>query len=435
MSKIAPRVFKGARDFLPEQMLHRERITSVMREVFKKYGFAPIETPAIEYLDVLTGKYGEDADRLIYKLNYKTGEKDEAALHYDLTVPFSRVVAMNPDLPMPFKRYQIQPVWRADRPQPHQGRFREFYQCDIDAVGSTSMLIDAELVAITYEVLSKLGFKTFLIKINNRKILNGITQYAGLDASLTQEVCRSIDKLDKMPWSEVEKELREKQLPDSGIEKLAYLLNQSLDLESLETELGHIPLAIEGINETREMFRYLNLLGVDSNNYTFDLSLARGLDYYTGPIFETKLTDQPHMGSLTGGGRYDGLIGMFTGKEMPSAGTTLGLDRIFTAMQQLNMLPEVKTSTQVLIARFSEATLDACLKLAAALRNQGINTEVYPENAKLKKQFTYADKKAIPFMIIIGEEELANGNVALKNMINGEQKVLSISDCIEELKG
>jgi histidyl-tRNA synthetase len=435
MSKIAPRVFKGARDFLPEQMLHRERITSVMREVFKKYGFAPIETPAIEYLDVLTGKYGEDADRLIYKLNYKTGEKDEAALHYDLTVPFSRVVAMNPDLPMPFKRYQIQPVWRADRPQPHQGRFREFYQCDIDAVGSTSMLIDAELVAITYEVLSKLGFTTFLIKINNRKILNGITQYAGLDASLTQEVCRSIDKLDKMPWSEVEKELREKQLPDSGIEKLAYLLNQSLDLESLETELGHIPLAIEGINETREMFRYLNLLGVDSNNYTFDLSLARGLDYYTGPIFETKLTDQPHMGSLTGGGRYDGLIGMFTGKEMPSAGTTLGLDRIFTAMQQLNMLPEVKTSTQVLIARFSEATLDACLKLAAALRNQGINTEVYPENAKLKKQFTYADKKAIPFMIIIGEEELANGNVALKNMINGEQKVLSISDCIEELKG
>jgi histidyl-tRNA synthetase len=336
---------------------------------------------------------------------------------------------------MPFKRYQIQPVWRADRPQPHQGRFREFYQCDIDAVGSTSMLIDAELVAITYEVLSKLGFKTFLIKINNRKILNGITQYAGLDASLTQEVCRSIDKLDKMPWSEVEKELREKQLPDSGIEKLAYLLNQSLDLESLETELGHIPLAIEGINETQEMFRYLNLLGVDSNNYTFDLSLARGLDYYTGPIFETKLTDQPHMGSLTGGGRYDGLIGMFTGKEMPSAGTTLGLDRIFTAMQQLNMLPEVKTSTQVLVARFSEATLDACLKLAAALRNQGINTEVYPENAKLKKQFTYADKKAIPFMIIIGEEELANGNVALKNMTNGEQKVLSISDCIEELKG
>jgi histidyl-tRNA synthetase len=435
MSKIAPRVFKGARDFLPEQMLHRERITGVMREVFKKYGFAPIETPAIEYLDVLTGKYGEDADRLIYKLNYKTGEKDEAALHYDLTVPFSRVVAMNPDLPMPFKRYQIQPVWRADRPQPHQGRFREFYQCDIDAVGSTSMLIDAELVAITYEVLSKLGFTTFLIKINNRKILNGITQYAGLDASLTQEVCRSIDKLDKMPWSEVEKELREKQLPDSGIEKLAYLLNQSLDLESLETELGHIPLAIEGINETQEMFRYLNLLGVDSNNYTFDLSLARGLDYYTGPIFETKLTDQPHMGSLTGGGRYDGLIGMFTGKEMPSAGTTLGLDRIFTAMQQLNMLPEVKTSTQVLVARFSEATLDACLKLAAALRNQGINTEVYPENAKLKKQFTYADKKAIPFMIIIGEEELANGNVALKNMTNGEQKVLSISDCIEELKG
>lgn len=447
MSKIAPRVFKGARDFLPEQMLHRERITGVMREVFKKYGFAPIETPAIEYLDVLTGKYGEDADRLIYKLNYKTGEKDEAALHYDLTVPFSRVVAMNPDLPMPFKRYQIQPVWRADRPQPHQGRFREFYQCDIDAVGSTSMLIDAELVAITYEVLSKLGFKTFLIKINNRKILDGVIQYAGIDKSLVQDVCRSIDKLDKATWEEVHNELKSKGIEINSIEKLRSILHSPFDydldtinphlsmLSYLENNLPSENIAIKGIEELKEMFRYLNLLGVDSNNYTFDLSLARGLDYYTGPIFETKLTDQPHMGSLTGGGRYDGLIGMFTGKEMPSAGTTLGLDRIFTAMQQLNMLPEVKTSTQVLIARFSEATLDACLQLAAALRNEGVNTEVYPENAKLKKQFTYADKKAIPFMVIIGEEELANGTVALKNLKNSEQKVLSIADCIKELKG
>jgi len=424
MSKIAARVFKGARDFLPEQMLHRERIMEVMRSVFKKYGFAPLETPAIEYLDVLTGKYGEDADRLIYRLDYKVGSKDAAALHYDLTVPFSRVVAMNPDLPLPFKRYQMQPVWRADRPQPHQGRFREFYQCDIDAVGSTSMIIDAEMVAITAEILSTLGFETFLIKINNRKILNGITQYAGLPSNMTQEVCRSIDKLDKMPWEEVEKELRGKDIQADAIEKLGALMQQQLTLDTLSTALSDIETALEGIAETRQIFAYLEALGVDPKHYTFDLSLARGLDYYTGPIFETKLTDQPHMGSLTGGGRYDGLIGMLSGREMPAVGTTLGLDRIFTAMQQLNMLSEVKTSTQVLIANFSEETLEHVISLAGFLRQQGIATEIYPDAAKLKKQFAYADKKGIPFMAVLGETEISDGTVAFKDLRTGEQQVI-----------
>lgn len=424
MSKIAARVFKGARDFLPEQMLHRERIMEVMRSVFKKYGFAPLETPAIEYLDVLTGKYGEDADRLIYRLDYKIGSKDAAALHYDLTVPFSRVVAMNPDLPLPYKRYQMQPVWRADRPQPHQGRFREFYQCDIDAVGSTSMIIDAEMVAITAEILSTLGFQTFLIKINNRKILNGITQYAGLPSDSTQEVCRSIDKLDKMPWEEVKKELLGKDIQTDAVEKLGELMQQQLTLDTLSTALSGIETALEGIAETRQIFAYLEALGVDKKHYCFDLSLARGLDYYTGPIFETKLTDQPHMGSLTGGGRYDGLIGMLSGREMPAVGTTLGLDRIFTAMQQLQMLPEVKTSTQVLVANFSEETLEHVISLAGFLRQQGIATEIYPDAAKLKKQFAYADKKGIPFMAVLGETEISEGTVALKDLRTGEQRVL-----------
>jgi histidyl-tRNA synthetase len=428
MSKIAARVFKGARDFLPEQMLHRERIMEVMRNVFKKYGFAPLETPAIEYLDVLTGKYGEDADRLIYRLDYKVGSKDAAALHYDLTVPFSRVVAMNPDLPLPFKRYQMQPVWRADRPQPHQGRFREFYQCDIDAVGSTSMIIDAEMVAITAEILSTLGFETFLIKINNRKILNGITQYAGLPSDMTQEVCRSIDKLDKMPWEEVEKELQQKEIQAEAIEKLRALMQQQLTLDNLSSALSGIETALEGIAETRQIFTYLEALGVDKKHYCFDLSLARGLDYYTGPIFETKLTDQPHMGSLTGGGRYDGLIGMLSGREMPAVGTTLGLDRIFTAMQQLKMLPELKTSTQVLIANFSEDTLEHVINLAGFLRQQGIATEIYPDAAKLKKQFAYADKKGIPFMAVLGETEISEGTVALKDLRTGEQKVVQRED-------
>lgn len=452
MSQIAPRVFKGARDFLPEQMLHRERITDVMRSVFKKYGFAPLETPAIEYLDVLTGKYGEDADRLIYRLDYKTGSKDAAALHYDLTVPFSRVVAMNPDLPLPFKRYQIQPVWRADRPQPHQGRFREFYQCDIDAVGSTSMLIDAEMVAITNEILTTLGFKTHLIKINNRKILNGITQYAGLPADMTQEVCRSIDKLDKMPWSEVEKELSEKQVAAEAIEKLERFTsefkiendfsgfqifnNRHKNLLRVQKVFvdSNIEIGIEGCRELFNLFKYVDKLGVNPENVVFDLTLARGLDYYTGPIFETKLTDQPHMGSLTGGGRYDGLIGMLSGRDMPAVGTTLGLDRIFTAMQQLNMLEAVKTSTKVLIAQFSEDSLAHCIQLAKTLRENGIATEIYPDAAKMKKQFGYADKKGIPFIAILGETEIAEQVVSLKDLKTGTQIKATVAEVIEQVR-
>ncbi|MCO5234181.1 MAG: histidine--tRNA ligase [Chitinophagales bacterium] len=435
MSQIKPRVFKGARDFLPEQMLHRERITDVMRKVFKKYGFSPIETPAIEYLDVLAGKYGEDADRLIYRLDYKSGTKDQAALHYDLTVPFSRLVAMNPDLTLPFKRYQIQPVWRADRPQPHQGRFREFYQCDIDAVGSKSMLIDAEMVAIAYEVLKTLGFTTFIIKINNRKILNGITQYAGLEASMTQEVCRSIDKLDKMSWDDVEKELIEKEFPDSSIQKLGNLLNKNLTLDNLSEALPDNALAQEGIAEIRELFGFLKELGVDSQYYSFDLSLARGLDYYTGPIFETKLSDQPHMGSLTGGGRYDQLIGMFTGKEMPAVGTTLGLDRIFTAMQQLNMLEPIKTSTKVLVAVFSKEEMKNSLQLASQLRAFDIATEIFPEPDKLKKQFTYADKKGIPFMAILGQTEIEENKLTIKDLRTGKQKLMNIEEAVKVILG
>lgn len=430
MSKIKPRIFKGARDFLPEQMLHRERIIDVMRSVFKKYGYAPIETPAIEYLGVLAGKYGEDADRLIYKLDYKVGTKDQAALHYDLTVPFSRLMAMNPNLPLPFKKYQIQPVWRADRPQPHQGRFREFYQCDIDAAGSSSMLIDAEMVAITYEVLKALNFKTFVIKINNRKILNGITQYIGLQSDMTQEVCRSIDKLDKIPWEEVEKELIDKNFSQESILKLGDLLNQKLSIATLKGALAGIEIAQEGLEELELLFYYLEQLNVDSQHYTFDLSLARGLDYYTGTIFETKLSDQPHMGSLTGGGRYDELIGMFSGRDIPAVGTTLGLDRIFTAMQQLDMLEDIKTSTKVMVTVFSPEEIQYSLKLASALRQAGIATEVYPEPAKLKKQFSYADKKEIPYIAILGEVEIKENKVTIKDLKTGHQQLFTVEEAV-----
>ena len=434
MSKIQARIFKGARDFFPEQMLHRERILQVMRTTFKKYGFAPLETPAIEYLDVLTGKYGEDADRLIYKLNYKVGQKDEAALHYDLTVPFSRAVAMQTDLPLPFKRYQMQPVWRADRPQPHQGRFREFYQCDADCVGSESMIIDAEMIAITYEILSQLTIPDFVIKINNRKILNGITQYIGLDNSHVAEVCNAIDKLDKVEWNEVEKDLIEKNIAVTSIEKLHQLLIKNLSLDLLKTELNSIEIAQQGIAELQELFSYLAIFNIPETHYKFDISLARGLDYYTGPIFETKLPKHPHMGSLNGGGRYNGLIASFGGKDIPAVGTSLGLDRIFTAMQQLNLLDEVKTSTKVLVGNFGEATLAASLKLVTDLRANNINTEFYPDADKLKKQFGYCDKKKIPFMCIIGEEEMAANVITLKNLQNSEQNKFSFIDLLQQLK-
>ena len=434
MLKIQARIFKGARDFFPEQMLHRERILQVMRTTFKKYGFAPLETPAIEYLDVLTGKYGEDADRLIYKLNYKVGQKDEAALHYDLTVPFSRAVAMQTDLPLPFKRYQMQPVWRADRPQPHQGRFREFYQCDADCVGSESMIIDAEMIAITYEILSQLTIPDFIIKINNRKILNGITQYIGLDNSHVAEVCNAIDKLDKVEWNEVEKELIEKNIAATSIEKLHQLLIKNLSLDLLKTELNSIEIAQQGIAELQELFSYLAIFNIPETHYKFDISLARGLDYYTGPIFETKLPKHPHMGSLNGGGRYNGLIASFGGKDIPAVGTSLGLDRIFTAMQQLNLLDDVKTSTKVLVGNFGEATLAASLKLVTDLRANNINTEFYPDADKLKKQFGYCDKKKIPFMCIIGEEEMAANVITLKNLQNSEQNKFSFPDLLQQLK-
>jgi histidyl-tRNA synthetase len=435
MSKIKPRLFKGSRDFLPEQMLHRERIVDSMKKIFRKYGFAPLETPAIEYLDVLSGKYGDEADKLIYKLNYKTGTVDEAALHYDLTVPLSRVVAMNADLPLPFKRYQVQPVWRADRPQPHQGRFREFYQCDCDVIGSNSPIVDAELLAITCEVLQTLGFKDFVVKINNRKILNGITQYVGLPSTATQNICRCIDKLDKVPWSDVEEELQQYNYATSTMHKLKDLFHDNdISLSQLRSLLSEIPEALDGISELESIFGYLKIWGIDDSNYVFDIALARGLDYYTGPIFETKLPKHPHIGSLTGGGRYDTMIGMFTGKDLPAVGTTLGLDRIFTAMQQLDMLENVSTHTKVLIANFSASTLEYNLKLLSILRNNNIAAEIFPESSKLKKQFMYAERKGIRFMIIAGDDEVVNSMYNLKNLSTGEQSSLALEELIRILQ-
>ena len=438
VTKIEPRIFKGARDFLPDEMIHREDIIKQMRAVFQKYGFEPIETPAIEYLNVLTGKYGEDADRLIYKLNYKTGTKDEAALHYDLTVPFSRVIAMHKDLTKPFRRYQIQPVWRADTPQPKQGRFREFYQCDIDAIGSKSMLVDAEIICIVNEILTALGFKGFLIRINNRKLLNSLVSYIGLEDSWTGEICRSIDKLDKVSWQQVADELKTKNVPDEAIGKLQTVVSGNsgkITMSDAEKLMKGIAIGEEGITELNQLFAYLGCMNIPKENFVFDMSLARGLDYYTGPIFETTLPSQPHIGSLTGGGRYDNLISSFSGVDTPAVGTTLGLDRIFSAMQQLGMLSKANTRTKILVTVFSKDTILNSLGLTSSLRNAGINAEIYHEPVKLKSQFSYADKKGIKYIAIIGEDEIKNGQVTIKDMITGEQKIYTNEELLKWASG
>jgi len=451
MAVIKPSLPKGTRDFLPEQMIRRQHVIDTVREIFERYGYQPLETPAIEKLDVLSGKYGDEGEQLIFKvLRRGTGLEDlrreqkefvvqryqdlvDEALRYDLTVPLSRVVAMyNRDLVMPFKRYQIQPVWRADRPQ--RGRYREFYQCDVDTVGTTSMLADAETIAIVYDVLSTLGFTKFRIRLNNRKILNGIVQYAGIDSARSNQVFVAVDKLDKIGIDGVKQELLKRNISEGEIAKLLSVFeiagSPRAVLAELAASFGNIEEIRYGTDELAEIVDILAGLGVPEECYQVDLYLVRGLGYYTGPIHES-VVDEPKMGSLTGGGRYDHLIGMFLGRDIPAVGTAFGIERIIDVMTQLDMFPESSTKTQVLVLMFDETTKMASLSLAQELRKAGLRAECYMELAKLKKQFAYADKKTIPWCIILGPEEVANGQVKIKDMKTGEQAVVARNACVD----
>lgn len=435
MLKIPPRIFRGTRDLLPNEMIKREEIIDKIKLVFRKYGFSPIETPAIEYLSVLSGKYGEEADKLLYKLNYKVGSNYEAALRYDLTVPLSRVIAMNKNMVQPFKRYQIQPVWRADKPQIKQGRFREFYQCDVDTIGTYSMLADSEILTMVNEILTSLEIPNFRIKINNRKILTGITKFIGLPESETANVCRSIDKLDKISLEEVKSEMLRNGIPNESVEKLEPIFsNSQISIEDLEKILIGNETAENGISELKEVFENLKAFGIPSENYNFDVTLARGLDYYTGTIFETNLLDYPHIGSLTGGGRYDEMISLFSGTESPAVGTSLGLDRIISAMQQIGMFEESSTRTKVYVTVFSKETLSESLKVTQMLRKAKICTEISFEYKKLAKQFKFADQKQIPFVIVIGEEEISNEIVTVKNLKESLQETVKLAELVSFLK-
>ena len=449
-----PSIPKGTRDYSPDIMVKRNYIFDTIKSVFKLYGYQPLETPAMENLSTLMGKYGEEGDKLLFKILNSgdflaqvpenellernsirlTNKISEKGLRYDLTVPFARfVVQHQSELTFPFKRYQIQPVWRADRPQ--KGRYREFYQCDVDVVGSDSLLHEVELIQMVDEVYRRLHINVRLL-INNRKILAGIAETIGYPDKLT-DITVAIDKMDKIGGDAVNAELREKGIDETAIEKLQPILNlqgsNNEKLERLQGILQNSPTGLKGIEELTTVFNYLEGLSIGSE-VKLDLTLARGLSYYTGAIFEVKALDV-QIGSITGGGRYDDLTGIFGLKNMSGVGISFGADRIFDVMQQLNLFPEDnKATTQILFVNFGAKEERYCLPLMQQLRAAGINTEIYPEPAKMKKQMGYADKKGIPFVALVGETEMQENKIALKNMATGEQQNITLAQAVEILK-
>jgi len=446
---MKPSLAKGTRDFTAKEVSRRKYIINTLQNNFELFGFQPLETPSFENLSTLTGKYGEEGDRLIFKIlnsgDYasKTNDDDwtnknsqklisqisEKALRYDLTVPFARFVAMNHgQLAFPFKRYQIQPVWRADRPQ--KGRFREFYQCDADVVGSTSLWQEVELLQLYFKSFKDLKLSVS-IHINNRKILSGLADYAGIADKLI-DFTVALDKLDKIGKDGVVKEMLEKGISDEAISKLDFLFSQTNDaLENLlnlkEKFVGN-EIGLKGVEELEFVIINALNLGIDSQNLVFDITLARGLDYYTGAIFEVK-ADEVAMGSIGGGGRYDNLTEVFGVKDIPGIGISFGLDRIYLVMEELGIFPEDSVNNvKYLFANYGEAESIEALKLIAELRERNISAELYPEASKLKKQFTYAEKKGIENLVFLGEQEIKDGNVTVKNLNSGEQQTLKIGE-------
>jgi len=459
MSNIKPSLAKGTRDFSPLEMIKRNHIFDTIKKVFKKYGYAEIQTPSMENLSTLTGKYGDEGDKLIFKIlnsgdflskvnpdllaeknsNAVTSSLSEKALRYDLTVPFARYVVMHQnEIALPFKRFQVQPVWRADRPQ--KGRYREFYQCDVDVVGSESLLNEAEFVLIYQEALSDLGLKDFTIKINNRKILSGIAEIIG-KPELIVDMTVAIDKLDKIGFEGVTKELMERGFTTGDIDQLKPVIllegSNNSKLQTLKTVLAASETGLKGIEEIEVVFEYVNaLIGTSGKqpDLELDITLARGLNYYTGCIFEVK-TNEVAMGSIGGGGRYDDLTGMFGLKGLTGAGISFGADRIYDVLAELNLFPDsVVTGTKVLISNFDQEAERYALPVLQTLREAGIAAELYPSSAKLKKQMSYADAKNIPFVILIGSDEMQNGALTLKDMHSGEQQKCTVEDIVSRLK-
>lgn len=448
-----PSIPKGTRDFTPQEMANRNYIFNTIKDVFRLYGFQQIETPAMENLSTLMGKYGEEGDKLLFKIlnsgDFMNGLTDdellgrnsvkltnkisEKGLRYDLTVPFARFVVQNRDkISFPFKRYQIQPVWRADRPQ--RGRYREFYQCDVDVVGSDSLLNELELIQIVDEVYRRLRINV-VIKINNRKILSGIAEIIG-EAEKITDITVAIDKMDKIGLEKVNEEIASKGISDEAIAKLQPILKLSGSntekLEQLKVVLAASEVGLKGVTELETIFTLCEAMKVETK-IDLDLTLARGLNYYTGAIFEVKALDV-EMGSITGGGRYDNLTGVFGMEGVSGVGISFGADRIYDVLNTLNLYPETSIEqTQILFVSFGDKELMYCLPWLSTLRSKGINAEIYPEPAKMKKQMSYADNKRIPFVAIVGETEMNEGKVMLKNMKTGEQQLVNKDELLAQL--
>lgn len=445
-----PSIPKGTRDFGPEEMAKRNYIFNTIKDVYALYGFEQIETPAMETLQTLMGKYGEEGDKLLFKIlnsgDYLNKISDEElnernslhlasklcekGLRYDLTVPFARYVVMHRDeLQLPFKRYQIQPVWRADRPQ--KGRYREFYQCDADVVGSDSLLNEVELMQIVDTVFTKFGIR-IQIKINNRKILSGIAEVLD-EADKIIDITVAIDKLEKIGLENVNAELKAGGITDEAIEKLQPILTMQGSnedkLKTIEKVLESSEVGLKGVEETRFILDTLNSVGLN-NEIQLDLTLARGLNYYTGAIFEVKALDTP-MGSITGGGRYDNLTGIFGMPGLSGVGISFGADRIYDVLNTLELYPkEMLSSTQVLFINFGEKETAYCLPFIAEIRKNGIRAEIFPDKAKMKRQMNYANAKNIPYVVFAGEDEIEKGKLMLKDMQSGEQKLVTAKELV-----
>lgn len=455
MSK-KPGTFKGTRDFLPETMVKRNYIFDTIKTVFRKYGFLPIETPSVEKRETLMGKYGEEGDRLIFRVlnsgdKLKKADQDalnnnelpkfansisDQALRYDLTVPFARFVVQHQnDLDFPFKRYQIQPVWRADRPQ--KGRYREFYQCDADVVGSDALIYEVELIQIFDEVLTILGLPDFSIKINNRKILSGIAEVCGESDKLVP-ITVAIDKLDKIGKDGVIKELIERGVSNDAIEKIDPLFQLSgtntEKLDLLKSYLADSEIGLKGVEELEWVFNQVETLGLKQAKLELEVTLARGLNYYTGAIFEVS-ANNVQIGSICGGGRYDDLTALFGLSGLSGVGISFGADRIYDVMTELDLFPSsVTNTTTYLFINFGTEEQIYSMQIAAGLRRLDIPCEIYPEPKAMKKQMKYANNRHIPFVVLVGSDELKNGTVTLKNMVTGEQETLTKEDFLNKHK-
>ncbi|WP_194777385.1 histidine--tRNA ligase [Pararhodonellum marinum] len=451
MSIPKPTLPKGTRDFGPLQMVRRNYILDTIKATFQLFGYEQLETPAMENLSTLTGKYGDEGDQLLFKIlnsgdfMKKVEEADvlagspavlskiaEKGLRYDLTVPFARFVVMNRnELNFPFKRFQIQPVWRADRPQ--RGRYREFYQCDADVVGTDSLICEAEIILMIKKVFAQLKLSDYSIKVNNRKILTGIAEVIGATGK-EGELCVAIDKLDKIGWEKVKAELEEKGFSSESQEKLtpvtAILGSNSEKLNQLRQFLNPSEIGLKGIDELETVLGFLHALGADENQVDVDVLLARGLSYYTGAIFEVKVHNVS-IGSVSGGGRYDNLTGVFGLEGVSGVGFSFGVDRLYDVLEELDLFPKTQlTGTKVMICYFDEAGQKFGLEILSALRDRGISAEIYPDLAKIKKQFNYADKKAVPYVVVLGSDELQQRKLTLKNMTSGEQQLMRLDELI-----